>query len=38
MLALTPADFDLAKGTVSVSKSYQRFSGEDVITDPKTPI
>jgi integrase len=37
MLALTPADFDFVKNTVSVTKSYQRFNGRDVITDPKTP-
>jgi len=37
LLALTPSDFDLVKGTVAVSKSYQRLSGEDIITDPKTP-
>ena len=37
MLALTPADFDFKKNTVSVTKSYQRLSGKDVITDPKTP-
>jgi len=37
MLALTPQDFDFNKKTVSVSKSYQRIKGEDVITAPKTP-
>ena len=37
MLALTPADFDFEKNTLSVTKSYQRLSGRDVITDPKTP-
>ena len=36
MLALTPADFDFAGETVSVTKSYQRLKGEDVITAPKT--
>lgn len=36
MLALTPADFDFNKGTVTVSKSYQRLHGEDIITSPKT--
>ena len=36
MLALTPADFDFDKGTVTVSKSYQRINGEDKITTPKT--
>lgn len=37
LLALTPADFDFGKGTVSITKSYQRIKGRDVITDPKTP-
>lgn len=37
LLALTPADFDFEKSTVSISKSYQRLLGEDIITDPKTP-
>ena len=37
LLALTPADFDLDKGTLSITKSYQRLKGRDVITDPKTP-
>jgi integrase len=37
LLALTPADFDFKKGTVSINKSYQRIDGRDVITDPKTP-
>lgn len=36
LLALTPADFDFEKGTVSINKSYQRLHGEDVITTPKT--
>lgn len=36
LLALTPADFDFEKGTVTISKSYQRLKGRDVITDPKT--
>lgn len=37
LLALTPADIDLEKKTLTVNKSYQRLSGEDVITSPKTP-
>ncbi|MDR2546358.1 MAG: site-specific integrase [Lachnospiraceae bacterium] len=37
LLALTPADFDFIKSTVSISKSYQRLNREDVITEPKTP-
>ena len=36
LLALTPADFDFERGTVSISKSYQRLKGRDVITTPKT--
>jgi len=36
LLALTPSDFDFPRSTVSISKSYQRLNGEDVITDPKT--
>ena len=36
LLALTPADFDFSKETVTISKSYQRLNGKDVITDPKT--
>jgi integrase len=37
LLALTPADFDLEKKTVSITKSYQRLKCRDVITTPKTP-
>lgn len=37
LLALTPADIDLDKQTLSVNKSYQRIEGRDVITPPKTP-
>ena len=37
LLALTPADFDFEKQTVSITKSYQRIKGQDIITDPKTP-
>lgn len=37
LLALTVNDFDLVKGTVSITKSYQRISGKDVIGSPKTP-
>ncbi len=36
LLALTAGDFDFDKGTVTISKSYQRLHGEDVITSPKT--
>lgn len=37
LLALTPADFDFEKQTVSITKSYQRIKGQDLITEPKTP-
>ncbi len=37
LLALTPNDFDFNKSTLSISKSYQRLKGRDIITDPKTP-
>jgi integrase len=37
MLALTPEDFDFEKATVSISKSYQRLKGQDIISEPKTP-
>mgnify|MGYP003252093239 FL=1 len=36
LLALTPADFDFEKCTVTINKSYQRLKGQDVITPPKT--
>lgn len=36
LLALTPADFDFEKETVTISKSYQCLKGQDVITSPKT--
>ena len=36
LLALTPADFDLDKGLLSITKSYQRLNGQDLITTPKT--
>jgi integrase len=36
LLALTPADFDLEKGTVTINKSYQRINRQDCITTPKT--
>ena len=34
---LTPADFDFERQMLSITKSYQRINGRDVITDPKTP-
>ena len=36
LLALTPSDFDFEKRTVSITKSYQRLNGQDIITTPKT--
>ena len=36
LLALTPADLDLEKGTVSITKTFSRIRREDVITSPKT--
>lgn len=35
-MLLPPADFDFEKGTVKISKTYQRIKGEDMITSPKT--
>ncbi len=37
LLALTPADIDFEKHTISINKSYQRLGKKDVITPPKTP-
>ena len=36
LLALTPADFNFERGSVSINKSYQRVNGRDLITSPKT--
>lgn len=36
LLALTPADFDFEKRTVTINKSLQHLKGKDVITSPKT--
>lgn len=36
LLALTPEDFDFENKTLSITKSYQRIRGQDVVTDPKT--
>ena len=36
LLALSLADFDAEQKTLSVTKSYQRINGRDVITEPKT--
>ena len=37
LLALTPADIDLEKKTLTVNKNYQYLNGKDMITTPKTP-
>lgn len=34
--ALTPADFDFNKNLISITKSYQKIKGKDVVTVPKT--
>jgi len=36
LLALTWADTDFEKRTITINKSYQRLQGEDHITEPKT--
>lgn len=36
LLALTAADFDFQKQTVTISKTYHRSKGRDIITSPKT--
>ena len=36
LLALTPADFNFEKQTVTINKSFQHLNGRDVITSPKT--
>ena len=36
LLALTPADFDFEKQTVTINKSFQQLNGRDIITSPKT--
>lgn len=37
LLALTLSDFDLEANTVSITKSFSRLSGQDIISEPKTP-
>lgn len=37
VFALTLNDFDFENNTVSVTKSYARYNGEDLIQTPKTP-
>ena len=36
LLALTPADFDFDKRTVTISKTFQHTGGKDIVTPPKT--
>ena len=36
LLALTPADFEFEKRTVTICKSFQHLNGRDIITSPKT--
>lgn len=36
LLALTPADFDFDKRTVTINKTFQHTGGKDIITPPKT--
>lgn len=36
LLALSLSDFDAEAKTLSITKSYQRINGRDVITEPKT--
>jgi len=35
LLALTPADFDFDKRTVTISKTFQHTGGKDIVTPPK---
>ncbi len=37
LLALTLNDFDFDNNTVSISKTYAKVNGRDIIQDPKTP-
>lgn len=36
LLALTASDIDLETKTMSITKTFHRINGEDIITDPKT--
>lgn len=36
LLALTLSDFNAEEKTLSITKSYQRINGRDIITEPKT--
>ena len=38
LLALTIEDIDFENKTLRINKSLQRIGGEDVITEPKTPV
>ena len=38
LLALTPSDFDFEKQTVTISKTFHRSKGRDIITSPKTDV
>lgn len=37
LMALTVKDVDLKNGMISVTKSFRRANGQDIITTPKTP-
>jgi integrase len=37
LLALTEADFDIERGCVSISKTFQVVEGEAIVSEPKTP-
>lgn len=37
LLALTEADFDFTRGTVSITKNFQQVKGVPTISEPKTP-
>ncbi|MFU0833378.1 MAG: Integrase [Oscillospiraceae bacterium] len=37
LMALTKADINLETNTISISKTYSRRNGQDIITPPKTP-
>ncbi len=37
LLALTEADFDFSRGTVSITKNFQQVKGVPTISEPKTP-
>ena len=36
MFPLKPADFDFKAQTVTISKTYHRMKGKDIVTSPKT--